>query len=73
MGFYSRCHYQRLSNGAPDTPETIAERVAYRKAAELAHADALAKFQTITPENAAAAIAYQEERIRFHKRELLGQ
>lgn len=61
--FYSRRHYERLSNGRPDTAETIAERVRHREACEQAHRETLERFQGITPDNAAEAIAWQTQRI----------
>jgi hypothetical protein len=66
--YYSKDHYLALSNGAPDRAELGRARVAERKACELGHADAIAKFSPLTPENTMEAIAYQEERIAFHRR-----
>lgn len=60
---YSRRHYERLSNGAPDTVDTIAERARHRAAGEQAHREMLERFQPLTPENAAEAIAWQTRRI----------
>lgn len=69
--YYSKRHFERLSNGAPDSPALAAERIANRKAGEMAHADMLTKFGTLTAENAQQAIAYQAERIEHHKAALL--
>lgn len=65
--FYSRRHYARLSNGGPDTPATIAERVAHRDASERAVKDREAKYPVLTSANFLEAMAYQEERTKFHK------
>lgn len=32
--FYSRRHYDRISNGGADTPEQVAERIAHNKRAQ---------------------------------------
>lgn len=61
---YSQAHYQRLSNGGPDTPAQIAERVAHRAACERAHREMLARYAPLTPSNAAEAVRWQEARIR---------
>lgn len=60
---YSRRHYERLSNGAPDTADTIAERSQHRAACDQAHREMIERFQPLTPENAAEAIAWQARRI----------
>ncbi len=65
--FYSRRHYDRLSNGGPDAPGAAEERIRLRRVGERAHADMLARFGSITPENARDALAFQEERIRFYQ------
>lgn len=67
--YYSRRHYERLSNGGPDTAETVSERVRHRAACEQAHRETLERFQGITPENAAEAIAWQTKRIEELTRE----
>jgi hypothetical protein len=61
---YSRAHYRRLSNGDKDTPETIAERVRIRAAAQQAVAERESRWPNLAAENAAEAIAWQEARIR---------
>lgn len=45
-----------------ETKADIAERVKWIAAGRQAHADALAKFGTVTPENARAFIQFQEQR-----------
>lgn len=44
MGYYSKRHYERLSNGAPDALEQVVERLAHRKAAEQISQEMLARF-----------------------------
>lgn len=51
----------------PDTAAEIAERVAFREAWRLAHADTIECFGAITADNIGAALAYQEERIRLRR------
>lgn len=64
MMSYSKRHFERLSNGPPDTATTIAYRLADRKAREQAHAEMSARWPTLTAENAREAIAWMETRIR---------
>jgi uncharacterized protein (DUF433 family) len=66
---YSRRHY-RLIHGDRDTPEAVQERLRYRQAAELGHADMLQRFPELTPENAEKAMHYQEARIQYHLKRL---
>ena len=61
--YCSKAHYQRISNGGPDTAEAIAERVAHRTAAEQAHGEMLERFAPLTTENVMAAFAWQAARI----------
>jgi hypothetical protein len=42
--YYSRRHYERLSNGGPDTPEQVAWRIADRAAGKQAIAEREARF-----------------------------
>lgn len=62
--FYSRRHYDSLSNGPPDTAEMIADRIKRRKASEQANAEMMARFAPLTAENAQAAVDWQEARIK---------
>ena len=62
--YYSRRHYERLSNGGPDTAETIAERVRYQQIAEQANSEMMGRFAPLTATNAKAAIDWQEARIK---------
>lgn len=61
---YSKRHYERLSNGGPDTPERVAERVGRRSAGEQAHREMLARFSPLTPQNVGEALAWQDARIK---------
>jgi hypothetical protein len=70
---YSRAHYRRLSNGGPDTPEAIAERIAHREAAPLALADAEAQLGPVTPENCQAWDRLRAERQAHHRDVILGR
>ena len=65
--WYSRRHYQALSNGGPDTPEIIRERYIAREAGQRANSDAQAKYNPLTVENAQAFSDYQTERMRHHE------
>jgi len=73
MAYYSKRHYQRLTNGGPDTPERIAERTQYRTAATLALAEREQRYPVLTTENAREAIAYQDERIAYHRARLASE
>lgn len=48
----------------PDAPGAASERVHHRRVAEQAHAEMLERFAPLTAETAAAAIEWQERRIR---------
>lgn len=48
----------------PDKPGDAERRILARKAGEQANTEMLAKFGVITPENAAEAIQWQENRIK---------
>jgi hypothetical protein len=61
---FSTRHYQRLSNGGPDTPQQVAERVKRRAAGEQAHREMLARFSPLTEANVGEALRWQEERIK---------
>jgi hypothetical protein len=52
------------ANQKPDTAADIAARKKWIAAGQQAHADALAKFGTVTPDNARDFISYQEQRER---------
>jgi hypothetical protein len=64
MGWYSKAHYRRLSNGGPDTSAQVTERVRRATASKQANAEMLAKFSPLTAENAQAAVDWQEARIK---------
>ena len=49
-----------------DTPADVAQRVARRRAGELAVADRQARFPVLTAENADEAIEFQTARERHH-------
>ncbi len=61
----NRARRARIEN-RPDTAEEIAERISSRQACERAVTDREARYPTITAENAAEALYYQEERTKFH-------
>lgn len=61
--FYSKRHFDRISNGRPDTAETIAERLRHREACAQAVREREQRFAVLTAENVAEAIAWQEARI----------
>lgn len=64
---YSRRHYERLSNGGPDTPATILDRQRRQQACDLTRADIEAKYpQGVTLENAEELLAYQQARLEHH-------
>lgn len=54
-----RDHWQTMR----DDPAQVAERIRHREAGERAHREMLARFGTLTAENAAAAIRWQAARI----------
>jgi hypothetical protein len=60
------------ANNRPDTAEEIRGRLLAREAAAAGVADREELFPVLTADNAAAAIAYQEERIRVHAARLAG-
>jgi len=62
--YYSKRHFERLSNGAPDTADQVRERLAYRAAAEKAHEEMLERFAPLSPDNALEAIEWQTDRIK---------
>jgi hypothetical protein len=64
MGFYSKRHYDRISNGGPDTPGQVGERVRRRAAGERAHREMLERFSPLTSRNVAEAFAWQDARIQ---------
>ena len=58
------------ANTRPDTPADIEWRTKSREAAQAAISDREAKYPTLTADNAAEAIRYQEQRVDFHARRL---
>lgn len=60
--YYSRRHYERLSNGAPDTPEQAKQRIRYRAAVEQAHKEAMEKFP-LPWDNPLKVIEWQAARV----------
>ena len=54
-----------------DTPEDIAERIAHRKAAELARAEWLLRWPVLSADNLAEASAWLEARSAELKKEIL--
>ena len=46
--YYSKAHFDRLSNGRPDTAETIAERKRWNAAREQANREAFEKYPVPT-------------------------
>jgi hypothetical protein len=61
--WYSKRHFDRLSNGGPDKPGAKEERVHQRMVAEQAHAETVAEFAPFTSENIKEALKWQERRI----------
>lgn len=55
---------QMRDDATANSPERVAERVAYRAASEQAHAEMLARFAPLTAENLRESIAWQQARIR---------
>lgn len=55
---------QKMRDDAAETPERVAERVAYRKASEQAYAEMLARFAPLTADNLRASLDWQTARIR---------
>lgn len=67
MSFYSKRHYRAVGGFySRETPEAIAERKERARKLALVVADCDARFPVITMENAAEAIAFQAERMKFH-------
>lgn len=69
--YYSRRHYDRITNGGPDTPESIQERQIHRQAVAAAVADREEHFPDMTADPL-GALRYQDERIAHHRARLLG-
>lgn len=65
MNQFSRRHYRLVSPPA-DTQDQIRDRLIARQAAELGMADRIARYPTLTAENADDAIRYQEDRIKHY-------
>lgn len=67
MSAYSKRHYRAVGGFySRDTPEAIAERKERARILALVRTDCEARFPVITMTNAAEAIAYQAERMKFH-------
>lgn len=49
--YYSKAHYERLSNGGPDTKEQAARRVKEQAVAKQVQAERRAKFGAVTEAN----------------------
>jgi hypothetical protein len=60
-----------MRDAARESPERVRQRIAMRKAGELAVKAREEKYPTLTPENAGEAMAYQEERLRAEQARLL--
>jgi len=60
---YSKRHFERLSNGGPDTPDRVSERVHYREAAAQAHKEMLDRFSPLTTDNVQEAFTWQAKRL----------
>lgn len=54
------------ANARPDAPADVSERARYGRALQQASYDRRDRYPMVTVENFDAAIAYQEERIRFY-------
>ncbi len=62
--FYSKRHYDRLSNGAKDTEETLAQRKAHYAAFAKLHEEMAEKFpQPWTQQTVAEITAWQPSRL----------
>lgn len=61
---FSKRHYRLLANGGPDTANAKAERIRHRAHCDKAHNETMELFAPLTPENVAAALAWQERRIK---------
>lgn len=65
MAFYSRRHYERLSNGGPDGPEDEERRRRLRQIGQQAHRETLEKFGcNAFLERPGEAIAWQDTRLK---------
>lgn len=60
--YYSKKHFERLSNGKPDTKERIEERKQQNAFSKQAYDETLAKFGSVTVENAREFTDYQNKR-----------
>ena len=72
MTFYSKRYYEQFKETV-ETIDTVAARIAARKAGELAIAEREAAFPVLTAENAQAAVTFQTERQAFYARTLAGR
>jgi hypothetical protein len=59
--YYSKRHYAAVSP-RPDPPGAAAERIRFRKAAEQALAETMARYAPLTAENFADADKFREQR-----------
>lgn len=64
MGYYSRRHYERLSNGGPDKPGDKERRIREQQAAEQANREMVERFAPLTPEKMPEALKWQDARIK---------
>lgn len=63
--FYSAAHYRRVSPPS-DTAADVDDRRRRREAGDRAVRDRERAYPDLTPATAAAAIAYQEQRVAYH-------
>jgi hypothetical protein len=54
---------EQMRDAAAETPERVAERIAYRGACEQAYAETMSRFAPLTAENLRAALDWQAARI----------
>ncbi len=67
MAYVTRAMREKMRDDATaNSPDRVAERLRARQAGELAHADMVAKFPTLTPDNVREALNYQADRYAFH-------
>ena len=61
--FYSRRHYERLSNGGPDSHDVIRDRNIHREACRRLEIERGQMWPSPTVEHARDMIAWQEQRL----------
>lgn len=64
MSYYSKKHYRLLSNGYPDTAETIERRKQLRRISEQVQLEMEQKYPVLNTDNIQEALLWQEIRIR---------